>query len=174
MLNSDASSPPTPSLKPRRYQRYREGGLEVAAEYQEIGELLMRHATLHATNQDLREHKAWCDETADAVRHELAVLTKRRSDELLLLNNQLARLKQQLEAYEQDAGLLQAAKDGTLQVMSQQTLVYGQVVLAADNLFSQCRQRSHIVHALQSNPLQQLEIIGSYISDLVAVCRHQP
>lgn len=144
--------------------------LEVADEYQDIGELLSRHATLQATNRDLLDHMAACNASAEATRSELATYTKRRADQLLLLNNKLAQLKQQLESYEQDAALLEAAKDGMLQVAGQRTLVYGQIVLAADNLFSQCQQHSHIAHAPQADTMQQLEVIGNYISDLAAAC----
>jgi len=62
-------------------------------------------------------------------------------------------------------------KDTSLQVASQRTLEYGQVVLAADNVFNRCRQKSYNAHASESNPLQQLEIIGNYISDLLTICK---
>lgn len=153
-----------------RYQRYLEAVLEVADEYQDIGELLSRHATLQATHRDLLDHMTSCNASAEAMRSELAAYTKQRADQLLLLNNRLAQLKQQLESYEQDAALSEAAKDGTLHVASQRTLMYGQIVLAADNLFSQCQQHSHIAHAPEAGTMQQLEVIGNYISDLVAVC----
>ena len=41
-----------------RYQRYLESVLEAADEYHEVGDLLLRHTTLQATNHDLREHQA--------------------------------------------------------------------------------------------------------------------
>ncbi len=42
-----------------RYQYYLENVLEVANEYQEVGDLLLRHATLLATNQ-VRERMRSC------------------------------------------------------------------------------------------------------------------
>lgn len=56
---------------------------------------------------------------------------------------------------------------------SQRTLVYGQVVLATDNLYSQCRAHSVVPHAATASPLQQLDVIGHYLSDLVAACQQQ-
>jgi predicted nuclease with TOPRIM domain len=153
------------------YQRYLESVLEVAEEYQDIGELLGRHATLLDTNRDLRAHMAHCDEAAESLRGELAACTKHRSDELLLLNNRLAALKQQLETHEQDAALQEAAKDGTLAVAGQRTLVYGQVVMAADNLYAECKRRSHVAHAPHTDPVAQLKVIGNFLADLAAVCR---
>jgi hypothetical protein len=67
--------------------------------------------------------------------------------------------------------LQELKKDYSLQVASQRTLEYGQVVLSADNIFNRCRQKSHIAHPPETNPLQQLEIIGSYVSDLLAICK---
>eukprot|EP00967_Tisochrysis_lutea_P068041 scaffold89026_cov19-Tisochrysis_lutea.AAC.1 len=43
-----------------RYQHYLESVLEGADEYQEVPDLLMRHATLRATNKDLRDHQQKC------------------------------------------------------------------------------------------------------------------
>jgi predicted nuclease with TOPRIM domain len=147
--------------------------LAAAGEYQEIGELLVHHATLQATNKELREHMEECDESAEVERSELAAFIKRRTDELLLLNNRLAQLKYQREAFEHEARLQEAAKDGFLEVASQQTLAYGQIVMVADNLFSQCKLRSHIAHATMAGTMQQLEVIGNFVSDLAAVCQQQ-
>ena len=40
-----------------RYQHYLESVLEGADEFHEIGDLILRHATLAATNQDLKEQR---------------------------------------------------------------------------------------------------------------------
>lgn len=62
-------------------------------------------------------------------------------------------------------------KDHSLHVASQRTLEYGQVVVSADNIFNRCRQKSHIAHPPETQPLQQLDIIGNYVSDLLAICK---
>lgn len=51
-----------------RYQHYLESVLEVADEYGEVADLLLRHATLSATNTDLKEHQRKCSELAEKVR----------------------------------------------------------------------------------------------------------
>lgn len=63
--------------------------LEVADEYQEIQDLLTRHATLSATSTDLQQHQARCDTASEATHAELAVCVKWASDALLSLNNQV-------------------------------------------------------------------------------------
>jgi hypothetical protein len=73
---SGGRSVPAPAF-PRaclpRYQRYLESVLEASDDYQEVGDLLARHATLQATNADLREVLARTAATAEATRAELQV-----------------------------------------------------------------------------------------------------
>jgi protein subunit release factor A len=90
----------------RRYQRYLESVLEVADEYQEVQDLLLRHATLQATNDDLRAHQQRCSKEAEDIRTALQAFVKQQTDELLDLNNTLAKLKKQLEQQEEQAGVL--------------------------------------------------------------------
>ena len=96
---------------------------------------------------------------------------KQKTDEILHQNNELARLKKELESYEGDALVQQARKDHSLQVASQKTLEYGQVVLSTDNIFNRCRSRSKIAYPHESNPLQQLDVVGNYVSDLAAIIK---
>ncbi|GFR44247.1 hypothetical protein Agub_g5449, partial [Astrephomene gubernaculifera] len=142
--------------KNMRYQHYLESVLEVADEYQEVSDLLLRHATLSATNADLKDHQRRCSELAEKVRTELQIYVKQKTDEILNLNNQVAKLKTELEGYEAEAMVQEAKKDSSLQIASQRTLEYGQVVLSADNIFNRCRSKSSIGHPAESNPLHQL------------------
>lgn len=80
-----AVQPTLPCL--RRYQHFLESVLEVADEYQEVADLLLRHATLSATNADLKEHQRRCSELAEKVRAELQIYVKAKTDEILNLNN---------------------------------------------------------------------------------------
>lgn len=52
-----------------RYQQYLESVLEVAEEHHEIGDLTMRHATLIATNDDLKEQQKRCAALAEQTRY---------------------------------------------------------------------------------------------------------
>lgn len=63
------------------------------------------------------------------------------------------------------------SKDTSMQRAAQRTLEYGQVVLSTDNIFTRCRQASHIAHPPVTQPLQQLDIIANFVSDLLAVCK---
>lgn len=157
--------------KNMRYQHFLESVLEVADEYQEVSDLLLRHATLLATNTDLKEHQRKCGELAEKIRAELQIYIKQKTDEILNLNNEVARLKKELESYKGDVMVQEAKKDYSLQVASQKTLEYGQVVLSTDNIFNRSRGRSKIGYHAESNPLQQLDVVGNYVSDLGAIIR---
>ena len=41
--------------------------------------------------------------------------------------------------------------------------------MSTDNLFQRCRQRSKVAHGNVTNPLLQLEAVGSFVSDLGAI-----
>lgn len=51
-----------------RYQHYLESVLEGADEFHEVGDLMLRHATLAATNQDLKEQRNHFGEAAEQTR----------------------------------------------------------------------------------------------------------
>eukprot|EP00878_Enallax_costatus_P033539 GHUV01037037.1.p1 GENE.GHUV01037037.1~~GHUV01037037.1.p1 ORF type:complete len:111 (-),score=40.94 GHUV01037037.1:855-1187(-) len=69
----------------RRYQRYLESVLEVAEDYQEIQDLLARHATLQATNDHLRQHQQESAAEAERIRVELQVCVAYHADQQQLL-----------------------------------------------------------------------------------------
>ena len=53
-----------------RYQHYLESVLEGADEFHEIGDLILRHATLAATNQDLKDQRNHFGEATEQTRSE--------------------------------------------------------------------------------------------------------
>ena len=114
-------------VKHVKYQRYLESVVEEDSDLQEVGELLNRHGTLVATNTDLKQQQKVNSEEMEHVRADMNALVKRRTDEILNKNNQVARLKKQLEAIRLRAADQEALKDSALQITSQNTLEYGQV-----------------------------------------------
>eukprot|EP00238_Polyblepharides_amylifera_P008281 CAMPEP_0196588150 /NCGR_PEP_ID=MMETSP1081-20130531/59712_1 /TAXON_ID=36882 /ORGANISM="Pyramimonas amylifera, Strain CCMP720" /LENGTH=286 /DNA_ID=CAMNT_0041910571 /DNA_START=201 /DNA_END=1058 /DNA_ORIENTATION=- len=148
------------------YQKYLETVLDVADEYHEINDLLMRYATLEATNNDLRNHSKECEHKTEETRTKTQAYSKKKTDEILNFNNIISRLKKELEQRELDASVFQQEKDQALLVASQKTLEHGQVCMASDNLFHRCVTRSKVNHPAYTNPMDQLGVIGDWISDL--------
>mmetsp|Transcript_4361 Transcript_4361/g.15122 ORF Transcript_4361/g.15122 Transcript_4361/m.15122 type:complete len:302 (+) Transcript_4361:93-998(+) len=157
--------------KNMRYQKYLETVLDVADEYHEINDLLMRFATLDATNNDLRLHAKSCEEKHEKTRAELQTYTKAKTDEILNLNNQISRMKKELEGQEREVLTLTNNMDHSLQMASQKTLEHGQVGMATDNLFQRCSARSKVNHPHYSNSIDQLSVIGDFMADLGAIVR---
>lgn len=113
--------------KHAKYQRYLEAVVEEDSDLQEVGELLNRHSTLVATNTDLKQQQRANNEEMERVRADMNSMAKRRNDEILNKNNEIARLKKRLEAVRRQAADHEAVKDAALQLTSQNTLEYGQV-----------------------------------------------
>jgi hypothetical protein len=111
-----------------KYQRYLEAVVEEDSDLQEVGETLNRHSTLVATNMDLKQQQKTNSELIEKVRAETTALIKHRTDDILNKNNHVARLKKQLEAIRLEAADQEALKDSSLQITSQNTLEYGQVL----------------------------------------------
>mmetsp|Transcript_14208 Transcript_14208/g.36465 ORF Transcript_14208/g.36465 Transcript_14208/m.36465 type:complete len:311 (+) Transcript_14208:219-1151(+) len=155
-----------------QYQQFLEQVLETVDEYQEISDLLMRYATLNATNEDVRKQQFDTEEASERLRAELLQYSKMKTDEILNLNNQISQLKKQLEAHQLENLDYESKKDHSLQVASTRTLEYGQVCMATTNLFNRCRELSKIAHANLNSPVEQLEVVGNYVADLGAIIKY--
>ena len=153
-----------------RYQKFLEVVLETSDEYQEIGDL-MRHATLEATNNDLRQHARECAELNEQTRAELQAYTKSKADEILNLNNRISRPKKEMEGKERETMGHKMRKDYAVQAASQKTLQHGQVTMATENLFLRCRESSKVNHPQYTSPMEQLNVIGDFMTDLAAIVK---
>lgn len=100
----------TPCAHRPRYQHYLESVLEVADEYGEVADLLLRHATLSATNTDLKEHQRKCSELAEKVRVRVCGIANRAA----ALGGYLIR-----EVLETRCGHIHGRADGALARRSQ-------------------------------------------------------
>ena len=153
-----------------RYQKFLEVVLETSDEYQEIGDL-MHHATLEATNNDLRQYARECAELNEQTRAELQAYTKSKADEILNLNNRISRLKKEMEGKERETMGHEMRKDYAVQAASQKTLQHGQVTMATENLFLRCRESSKVNHPQYTSPMEQLNVIGDFMTDLAAIVK---
>ena len=154
-----------------RYQKFLEHALEMTEEHHEIVDLLDRHATLEATNSDLRHQQKMTAEENESTRSELQAYSKLKADEILSHNNAVSRLKQHLEALQRECLRLQSTMDHSLAVASAKQLEHGQVNMATQNLFIRCRDKSTLQHKPVSNPLGQLTMIGDFVQDLGAIIK---
>lgn len=87
-------------------------------------------------------------------RSELQAYTKTKTDEIVNLNNTISRLKKQLETYEAESYAQETKKDYSLQVASQKTLEYGQVM----QLSTTSMPCSHVTLRLRSTSSSSIGI----------------
>lgn len=161
--------PPPPPPSPRRHQAYLQSVAEAGEAFQEVDDILARHATLCAANADLRAQQAGCAAEAEAVRRRAGAQARARAAELLDLNNRLAALKKELEAVQAEAAALEAAQEYSLAAAAARALEAGQVARAAANVYRQCLSRSRVAHALdETSPLAHLEVAANFLGDLRA------
>ncbi|KAL4458031.1 hypothetical protein ABPG75_012896 [Micractinium tetrahymenae] len=152
-----------------RHQAYLQSVVEAGDAFQEIDDILARHATLRAANADLRAQQAACAAEADAVRRRAAAQARARGAELLDLNNRLAALKRELEGVQAEAAALEAAQEYSLAAAAARALEAGQVARAAGNVYRRCLSRSRVAHAPdEADPLAHLEAAAHFLGDLRA------
>lgn len=152
-----------------RHQAYLQGVVEAGYSFQEIEDVLARHATLRAANADLQAAQAAAAAEAEAVRAATAALVRARSAEVLDLNNRLAVLKKEAEVAAAEAAALEAGREYTLRAAAARALEVGQVTAAAANLYQRVLQRSRVARPHdEASPLAQLEAVAHFLGDLRA------
>lgn len=171
-----------------RYKTYLESVLESSEEFQEIPELLSRYETLKSTNEDLIKRQEEVEKATQEVKDQLQSYVHEKADEIVVYNNRIAQLKREIEAYDIEASTRESNKDSAMTAAAQKTLEFGQVILATQNLFqrqaiharvlfdrdgvTRCRENSVIAHSDGLGPLEQLEVIGNFVSDLDMTIQH--
>ncbi|CAM6111480.1 unnamed protein product [Calypogeia fissa] len=148
------------------YHKYLETVIDTSEGFSEINDLLMRHATLQATNDDLKQHVENCGEEMEMIRESLQAYVKASSNEILNLDNDISVKKLLFERKKRETGAKQLHMDSILLAAATKTLARSQICMAAENLFQRICKLSHISHFPYDDPLKQLDCVGDYISDL--------
>eukprot|EP00887_Chlorella_sp_A99_P001490 scaffold8.g1490.t1 len=160
--------------KVARHQQYLQSVVEAGDAFQEVDDILTRHATLEAANADLQAQQAACAAEAERTRAATAEYAAARNHEVLDLHNRLGTLKRQLEALQGEAAALEAAHEYGLRAAAAKVLEQGQLGLATANLYQRVLAKSRLARAAdEASPLAQLEAIGCFVSDMREVlCQH--
>lgn len=93
--------------------------------------LLIRHATLAASHNDLKRHVEACADQIEIVRTELQNYTKTTMNEILTLNNDVSVTKQICERKKVETAELQLHIDSVLHMAAAKTLARSQVTSSA-------------------------------------------
>ncbi|KAI9364973.1 coiled-coil domain-containing protein 42 [Zopfochytrium polystomum] len=148
------------------YQKYLESILEAADEFGEVKDLLARHDTLAATNQELLARAKEAQERTEADRLRFAKITEEKNNIILNYNNEIAKLQTKLEESQLRSGKFQLEWDLTLKNATAKTLLLGQIKMATSNLFSLVKGHLSSRVSNSADTCQQLDKIQQFIIDL--------
>lgn len=147
------------------YQQYMDSVLEITEEFGEIRELVARHDTLAATNEDLKERQRQNLEQLEGYRVALVKFTEEKNNDILNYNNQLANLQTKLEKEIERAMKWDSHWNSIMSKAAKKTLLLGQIKMATHNLFNLVNK--HLQMRLDhQNTVPQLEKIQEFIQDL--------
>lgn len=88
---------------------------------------LIRHATLQATNDDLKQHLEDCGEGMETIRESMQAYIKASSNEILNLDNDISVKKILFEKKKRETSAKQLNMDSILHVAATKTLARSQV-----------------------------------------------
>eukprot|EP00002_Diphylleia_rotans_P028960 TRINITY_DN585_c0_g2_i1.p1 TRINITY_DN585_c0_g2~~TRINITY_DN585_c0_g2_i1.p1 ORF type:complete len:305 (-),score=77.29 TRINITY_DN585_c0_g2_i1:985-1899(-) len=157
-----------------RYQKYLEDVHEVAEEYPETKDILLRYDTLDATNRDLMERSKKCTEEHERYRQMLHAYTEAKTTEILGYNMQISVLQKELEAAEFTTLNRQSTMEALMAEAVKKRTVVGEITRACQNLLQRVLDMSSIKREETADTIQQLRIIGDYVSDLVSIVKAAP
>ena len=134
--------------------------------YELVEEILSRHQTLSSTNEQLRRQYAATLRTHDEKMHAHGKYVDASRETILALKTRLGGMKRTLESNVRNKSAnLTTARHYAKKCAFKHTSV-SLIKLAAENMFSQCVQRSFIGRGCQDSIEARLTVIGHYLRDI--------
>jgi hypothetical protein len=123
----------------RKYEDYLENvAKQNSDQYTEQNDILTRYTTLEKANRSLKMNHQKKEQELAALRNEAAQHEKDKTNEILLLNTELAHLQKRRDDIEQKRNDLQTAVDNTTSESSNKNLNLGRILFAIDHLHQRC------------------------------------
>lgn len=120
-----------------KYQQYLEGVIETSeGEFEEIGDILNRHATLVDTNTDLKTHVQSAETDTDQLRQRIRALKVDMQNLVLVQNSSIHEHQQQLEVLRSEVLRLDLERQRNDRVVNDRSRESGQIVLTVTNLYN--------------------------------------
>ncbi|DAZ95798.1 TPA: hypothetical protein N0F65_009194 [Lagenidium giganteum] len=158
-----------------KYRLYLESAVEASdGEYEEIGDILNRYATLVDTNHDLKVQVRGAEVETDQLRQKIRALKVETQNVVLVQNSSIHAFQQQLENMRSEALKLDLDRQRNDRISNDRCRESGQIVMTVTNLYNRCRlsmgdklpvlreQDMDITQYMQS----LLKVIASRIVDL--------
>lgn len=131
----------------QRYQEYLKSVVEMAKgsseDFTEIQDILDRYSTLKNTNDDLVTKMQINTKEHEARRSSYAHFMKKSGNEMLNMNNEIARLQKELEQVTIASNKIDSLDYGTCQNVNELTTEISQALLVIDNMVERLEFQAH-------------------------------
>uniref|UniRef100_K3WAL7 DUF4200 domain-containing protein n=1 Tax=Globisporangium ultimum (strain ATCC 200006 / CBS 805.95 / DAOM BR144) TaxID=431595 RepID=K3WAL7_GLOUD len=123
-----------------KYRQYLEATVDASdGEYEEIGDILNRHATLVDTNNDLKGQVRNAEVETDQLRQKIRALKIEMQNLVLVQNSNIHGYQQHLEGLRTEALKLDLDRQRNDRVSNDRSRESGQIVMTVTNLYNRCR-----------------------------------
>lgn len=139
-------------------------------DYDEIGELLDRHATLKGTNEELIRQKELNQQRLETLQRDASRSREDHKVEMLRLNNKLASLESRREQAQADRLHWENEATQAEREACENTLLLGRLKMASANLYALIQARQGKGKEKMASTDKQLDKIKTYIQDLASIC----
>jgi DNA repair exonuclease SbcCD ATPase subunit len=113
----------------------------------EIDMVLKRYNTLKTANADLVQRQKAAEQLNEQRRAEYSAFLKERSNDILHLNNEIARLQKALDRSRKDQDAMETEVHGRIKRNQEKTMELGRVLRAISNLLHRCLSKASGSHA---------------------------
>lgn len=130
----------------QKYEKYLKGVVEKVQgsdDFSEIQDILDRFATLISTNNDLLSQIQVNTREHEARRFGYAQFMKKSANEMLNMNNEIARLQKELEQVTIASNKVESLDFGTCRNVNELTTEISQALLAIDNMMERLIYHAH-------------------------------
>lgn len=147
----------------RKYEEYLDAVVRTANdEYEEIGDVVNRHATLQHANDDLAEQADENNDSIEKKRLALVQLRQEQQNKILVMNGVVQSSQKLIESLRANCAQLDIEKESKERFTKQRTMEYGAVVMSIKNLYNRCQNsfvttRPAVIREKGVAPLKYLE-----------------
>jgi len=139
--------------------------------FEEMEEVMNRHNTLLATNQDLTKLSLDYAAEQEQIRETMRRYVKEQTDKVLNMQNQIGLLTKVVESKELKGQEVEGNREAHRNTLKDRTKEFGQSLHSIENLFNRCRTNATVTHKPTHKPLDQLETIHEFVSDSEHIVR---
>jgi chromosome segregation ATPase len=135
--------------------------------YEFVEEILDRHKTLSATNDQLQQRVALISNSHDALLKNHAKYMDDARETILALTTRLGNMKRELETRSQSTSTNMLTITHFAHKSTSRHAAVSLVKMAADNMYTKCKEHSRIHRAkCQANTIAQMCAVGNYLEDI--------